>query len=83
MSNRRKPQVETRSVLKVLILGDGGVGKTCIMGRFINDQFEDNSFHTIGVEFLNKDFALTGKSYTLQVVILNIFQKLKILNYKI
>ncbi len=75
--------METRSVLKVLILGDGGVGKTCIMGRFINDQFEDNSFHTIGVEFLNKDFALTGKSYTLQVVILNIFQKLKILNYKI
>ncbi|XP_057381777.1 ras-related protein Rab-9B-like [Daphnia carinata] len=67
MSNRRKQQVETRSVLKVLILGDGGVGKTCIMGRFINDQFEDNSFHTIGVEFLNKDFVLTGKNYTLQI----------------
>ena len=83
MSNRRKPQVETRSVLKVLILGDGGVGKTCIMGRFINDQFEDNSFHTIGVEFLNKDFALTGKSYTLQVAKHNIFKKFKILNYKI
>ena len=75
--------METRSVLKVLILGDGGVGKTCIMGRFINDQFEDNSFHTIGVEFLNKDFALTGKSYTLQVAKRNIFKKLKILNYKI
>lgn len=75
MSNRRKQQVETRSVLKVLILGDGGVGKTCIMGRFINDQFEDNSFHTIGVEFLNKDFALTGKNYTLQVMVLLAFLK--------
>ena len=77
MPNRRKPQVETRSVLKVLILGDGGVGKTCIMGRFINDQFEDNSFHTIGVEFLNKDFALTGKNYTLQVIYLR-FPQIKI-----
>lgn len=67
MSNRRKFQTEARSVLKVLILGDGAVGKSCIMARFINDQFEDNSFHTIGVEFLNKEFVHFGKSYTLQV----------------
>ncbi len=70
MSNRRKYQAETRSVLKVLILGDGAVGKSCIMTRFINDQFEDNSFHTIGVEFLNKDFLLNEKNYTLQVHLL-------------
>lgn len=67
MSNQRKLRPEARSVLKVLILGDGAVGKSCIMARFINDQFEDNSFHTIGVEFLNKEFSLDGKTYTLQV----------------
>ena len=69
MSNRRNYQTESRSVLKVLILGDGAVGKSCIMARFINDQFEDNSFHTIGVEFLNKEFILNEKNYTLQVVL--------------
>ena len=69
MSNRRNYQTESRSVLKVLILGDGAVGKSCIMARFINDQFEDNSFLTIGVEFLNKEFILNEKNYTLQVVL--------------
>jgi GTPase SAR1 family protein len=62
-----KSRNETRSVLKVLILGDGAVGKSCIMTRFINNQFEDNSFHTIGVEFLNKEFTVGDKTYTLQV----------------
>ena len=56
-----------KSVLKVLILGDGGVGKSCIMTRFINNHFDENSFHTIGVEFLNKEFSVNGVSYTLQV----------------
>lgn len=63
-----KPRAAARSVLKVLILGDGAVGKSCIMTRFINNQFEENSFHTIGVEFLNKDFVLSDKHYTLQVI---------------
>lgn len=62
-----KPRGEARSVLKVLILGDGAVGKSCIMTRFINSRFEENSFHTIGVEFLNKEFTCHGKNYTLQV----------------
>lgn len=62
-----KSRKETRSVLKVLILGDGAVGKSCIMTRFINNQFEDNSFHTIGVEFLNKEFSIDNKTYTLQI----------------
>lgn len=62
-----KSRTEAQPVLKVLILGDGAVGKSCIMTRFINNQFEENSFHTIGVEFLNKDFVFNGKNYTLQV----------------
>lgn len=54
-----------------MILGDGGVGKSCLMQRYISDRFDENSFHTIGVEFLNKEIELNGDFYTLQVRILN------------
>ncbi|XP_055299723.1 ras-related protein Rab-9B [Sitodiplosis mosellana] len=53
-------------LLKVVILGDGGVGKSCLMNRFMSNQFDENSFHTIGVEFLSKDIDIDGEKYTLQ-----------------
>lgn len=55
------------TLLKVVILGDGGVGKSCLMNRFVTNVFDENSFHTIGVEFLNKDIEVDGEKYTLQI----------------
>lgn len=56
------------ALLKIVILGDGGVGKSCLMNRFVSNQFDEHSFHTIGVEFLNKDIEVDGETYTLQVI---------------
>lgn len=53
--------------LKVVLLGDGGVGKSSLMNRFVSGKFDCQSFHTIGVEFLNKDVTVEGQSYTLQI----------------
>ncbi|XP_078371271.1 ras-related protein Rab-9A-like [Oculina patagonica] len=53
--------------LKVVLLGDGGVGKSSLMNRFVSGKFDSQSFHTIGVEFLNKDVSVEGQSYTLQI----------------
>jgi small GTP-binding protein len=33
---------EITEVCKVVLLGESGVGKTCIIDRFINDNFDDN-----------------------------------------
>ena len=33
---------------KILILGDSGVGKTCLIFRFIEDIFSDSYISTIG-----------------------------------
>ena len=33
---------EDVKVCKVVLLGESGVGKTCIIDRFINDNFDDN-----------------------------------------
>ncbi|XP_045452017.1 ras-related protein Rab-9A [Melitaea cinxia] len=54
-------------LLKIVILGDGGVGKSCLMSRFISNHFDDHNFHTIGVEFMNKMIDVNGKQYTLQI----------------
>ncbi|KAJ8941320.1 hypothetical protein NQ318_017860 [Aromia moschata] len=64
-NNMRPAQKNT--LLKVVILGDGGVGKSCLMNRFVSNQFDEHSFHTIGVEFLNKDVDIDGETYTLQI----------------
>nr|CAH7712168.1 unnamed protein product [Callosobruchus chinensis] len=37
------------------------------MNRFVSNQFDEHSFHTIGVEFLNKDVEIDSETYTLQV----------------
>ncbi|KAK6976439.1 ras-related protein Rab-9B [Biomphalaria glabrata] len=54
-------------LLKVVLLGDGGVGKSSLMNRFVSNKFDSQSFHTIGVEFLNKDVTIKGENYTLQI----------------
>lgn len=65
MTNMRPPNKST--LLKVVILGDGGVGKSCLMNRFVSNRYDENNFHTIGVEFMNKDIEVDGEKYTLQV----------------
>ena len=54
-------------LLKVVLLGDGGVGKSSLMTRFVSNKFNDQSFHTIGVEFLNRDVTVDGETFTLQI----------------
>lgn len=62
-----KRNSQRSTLLKVVILGDGGVGKSCLMNRFVSNQFNEHSFHTIGVEFLNKDIEINGEDYKLQI----------------
>ncbi|XP_067125169.1 ras-related protein Rab-9B [Centruroides vittatus] len=67
LNNRSGNNATKSSLLKVILLGDGGVGKSCLMNRFVNGQFDANACHTIGVEFLNKDIVVKGERYTLQI----------------
>ncbi|XP_012275404.1 ras-related protein Rab-9A isoform X2 [Orussus abietinus] len=66
-SNLPNRNLQRSTLLKVVILGDGGVGKSCLMNRFVSNHFDEHSFHTIGVEFLNKDIEINGEAYTLQI----------------
>lgn len=39
---------------KVLVIGDGGIGKTAMISRFTDDRFEMSYTATIGVDFKSK-----------------------------
>ena len=53
----KKCQMQPRKFdfsIKTIIVGDSGVGKTCLILRFIRDYFEESSQPTLGVEFTAK-----------------------------
>uniref|UniRef100_A0A8C6B1H0 RAB9A, member RAS oncogene family n=1 Tax=Monodon monoceros TaxID=40151 RepID=A0A8C6B1H0_MONMO len=52
---------------KVILLGDGGVGKSSLMNRYVSNKLDTQLFYTIGVEFLNKDLEVDGHFVTIQI----------------
>ena len=60
-------KVQTKDV-KVIILGETGVGKTSIINRFINDEFNpDNDIETLGSTFFRKSIKRQNTVYKLQI----------------
>ena len=54
--------------VKVIILGETGVGKTSIINRFINDEFNpDNDIETLGSTFFRKSIKRQNTVYKLQI----------------
>ena len=41
---------------KVIIVGNSGTGKTCILNRYVHSRFADNVPTTIGIEFVHKEY---------------------------
>lgn len=39
-------------LFKLLLIGDSGVGKSCLLLRFADDQYSDCYITTIGVDFV-------------------------------
>ena len=55
---------------KVVLLGESGVGKTCIIARFINNTFEDNIMSTTGASYAGKTLTFDeyqGKSIKFEI----------------
>jgi len=54
-------------VLKVIIAGEGGVGKTTMLHRYIKGRFIEGLHMTIGVEFFLKELEMDGEKVMLQI----------------
>jgi len=54
-------------LLKLLLIGDSGVGKTCILLRFVERKFQASFISTIGIDFKMKTIDIDGKVVKLQI----------------
>ena len=54
-------------LLKIVLIGESGVGKTNIVSRFTTDTFCENSKSTIGVEFATQTMVIDGKQVKAQI----------------
>jgi small GTP-binding protein len=54
-------------LLKIVLIGDSGVGKTNLLSRFTRDQFNPDQKSTIGVEFATKTLEIEGKTVKAQI----------------
>ena len=53
--------------IKISILGNAGVGKTCIIQRFMLDEFSENSVSTRGANYSNKIIERDDKLFQLDI----------------
>jgi Ras-related protein Rab-1A len=54
-------------VLKIVMVGDSGVGKSSLLVRYSDDIFDQNYIATIGVDFRIKTVERNGKIVKLQI----------------
>jgi Ras-related protein Rab-1A len=54
-------------LFKLLIIGDSGVGKSCLLLRYTEDTFTESYISTIGVDFKINHIEVDGKNIKLQI----------------
>ncbi|HMF33105.1 MAG TPA: Rab family GTPase [Candidatus Lokiarchaeia archaeon] len=54
-------------IYKILVAGEGGVGKTTLLYKYVNGTFIADTSMTIGVQFHVKNIELNAVSYSLQL----------------
>eukprot|EP01121_Diplochlamys_sp_Union-15-3_P006076 TRINITY_DN1653_c0_g1_i2.p1 TRINITY_DN1653_c0_g1~~TRINITY_DN1653_c0_g1_i2.p1 ORF type:complete len:212 (+),score=21.46 TRINITY_DN1653_c0_g1_i2:22-636(+) len=54
-------------LIKLLLIGDSGVGKSCLLLRFTEDTFTPSFITTIGIDFKIRTVQMDGKRVKLQI----------------
>ena len=67
-THTKKKSKQFDYTFKIVMIGDSGVGKSCILLRFADDKFNENFYATIGVDFRFKNITIDNKSVKLQIV---------------
>lgn len=59
--------IEYDYLIKIIILGESGVGKSSILSMYCDDLFHENYISTIGVDFKIKQLNIQNKIVKLQI----------------
>mmetsp|Transcript_8026 Transcript_8026/g.13868 ORF Transcript_8026/g.13868 Transcript_8026/m.13868 type:complete len:200 (+) Transcript_8026:71-670(+) len=54
-------------LVKVLLIGDSSVGKSCLLLRFVDDTYTESYISTIGADYKIKDLSIDNARVRLQV----------------
>lgn len=54
-------------LFKLVLIGDTGVGKSCLLLRFADDAFTESYISTIGVDFRFRTVKIENKTFKLQI----------------
>jgi len=53
--------------MRLLIIGNSSVGKTCLLRRFSEGVYQDSNIPTIGIDFAVKKLTLDNKVIKIQI----------------
>ena len=53
--------------LKILVLGEGRIGKTCLIERYVNRTFKGNYIATIGMDIRNKKLEINKRDFNITI----------------
>ena len=54
-------------LFKIVLIGESSVGKTNILSKYLNDEFNPNSKATVGVEFGTKNYKIDNNVVKVQI----------------
>ncbi len=54
-------------LVKLLLIGDSGVGKSCMLLRFCDDEFTPSFITTVGIDFKIRKIVVDGVIFKLQI----------------
>ena len=67
MSSSSNNSSNYQYIFKLILIGNSGVGKSCILQRYMKHTFQETYKCTIGVDFLMKSLIRNGKTVKLQL----------------
>lgn len=62
-----KPDQTSTFIYKIIVLGDSGVGKTCLTLRFCEDYYSGSKQVTVGVDFKDKRIVIDDITVRLNI----------------
>lgn len=63
MTAKKKPQLKEKKMkMKVCLIGEGAVGKTSLIRRFVHDDFDDRYLQTLGTKVSKKELEIPLES---------------------
>jgi len=65
LASRQEPEYDY--LFKLIIIGDSGIGKSCLLNRFADDSYTDAYISTIGVDFKIRTIEIGGRVCKLQI----------------